>query len=68
MCCDRLEFTFTVFESNSPVVGELHSENFSELTEAAVDGCDIDAGRHNHQNLGAVGFADEGVAFDVPGR
>lgn len=68
MYCDRLGLTFTVFKSDSPVVGKLHSENFSEVTEAVVDGCDICAGRHNHQDFGAIGFADEGVAFDVPGR
>lgn len=59
------ELTFSVLESDSPVVGELDTENFLEFTEAVVDGCHINATRHDYEYLGLVRFVRTG-ASDVP--
>lgn len=60
------ELTFSVLESNSPVVGELDTEHFLEFTEAVVDGCHINATRHDYEYLGLIRFVRAG-ASDVPG-
>lgn len=63
---EAIKLTFALLESDSSFIGIFDTKHSLKVTEAIVDGCHINATRHDHENLRLIWFIQD-RAFNIPG-